>query len=635
MVYPTIQKDKTSPDRVWPRSGKVRRGVGLHPIPFQGSANFDAPQWMIFQDLAPPVLWLLLGLFLGVETEAPVGKEQHNHLGETRSLKGAELPSPQGSFQKGALIGDRYRVLETLGQGATGVVYKVRDRLGEGIRALKMARADLLKAPGSRDQFIREYRIAKDLKHSHLVSVDQVAVDPETEQAYFTMDFLEGGDLNFLLEQTIHRKGSLPIAQVLNWMGQVAEALAYLHHHRLVHQDIKPANILLTREGNAKLGDFGLAFIPRSESFKQRLSQTSIIGGTTYFMSPEQHRAIFYRRRVPITPASDVCAFGLTLYNLISGEVIVGQREPIEEFLKDPDLCQDLNRFLDRCLARKAEQRFPNGEDLLIEFRRIMALVNHPKDSSHTQNLVNKLKRQVFSDDREAGETAEFPLPGSMSIRAVWIPPGRFMMGEVKNDRGLGSKEKPHEVTISSGFWMSETPVTQAQWMAVMKLNPSFIKGKHHPVEMVSWHDARAFVQALNQWNGKSVYRLPSEAEWEYACRGGHEEVAPTQMKRNSWHKDNAHQTTHKVKGKRPNHWGLYDMLGNVWEWCQDWYGPYHPSQKQDPGGPHQGEYKVVRGGSWAYPAHYCHPANRHRFTPENKNVDIGFRLVRTDPRFS
>jgi len=533
------------------------------------------------------------------------------------------------AFKHGDLIGGLYSVIACLGVGATGIVYKVRHERTGQIMALKIPSPELLSNAITRKNFLREYQVTKSLRHPHLVQVFDVVFNEIDDQVFFTMELMEGGDLGDLLEQAVHAKKALPYDRVIRWMGQVAEALAYLHREGWVHQDIKPANIILDQLDQVKLGDFGLAFMPLGETMKARFTKTSVIGGTTYFMSPEQHRAIFYRKREPITTASDVCAFGLTLYNLLSGEVIVGQREFMEEFVKDPDLAQELNVFLDRCLARKPERRFPNGEDLLIDFRRIIAMLRTSPDAQTPEAFLKKLRKKVFSQQKEPGERRCFPLPGGSELCMVWIPPCRFRMGSHPGEEGRA--EPSFEAIISQGFWMGEAPITQAQWLAVSRANPSFFSGKNHPVEMVSFLDCQEFIEKLNQHEGRSCYRLPTEAEWEYACRAGTHTAYAGDLNKMAWYKDNSRETTHKVGTKKANAWGLYDMHGNVWEWCLDWYDEYPVQRTTDPKGAHTGSHRVIRGGSWDYGAEHCRSANRYRYSPENKNINIGLRLIRME----
>jgi len=183
---------------------------------------------------------------------------------------------------------------------------------------------------------------------------------------------------------------------------------------------------------------------------------------------------------------------------------------------------------------------------------------------------------------------------------------------------------------------MQTTEVTQGQWQAVMGNNPSYFNncGEDCPVEQVSWNDAQEFIRRLNQKESVSGYRLPTEAEWEYAERAGTNTVysfgdSDSQLSNYAWYAGNSGGKTHPVAQKNSNSWGLYDMHGNAWEWYQDWYGSYPTGSVTDPKGPSSGSYRVHRGGSWRSRARGCRSANRYFSTPDFRDDNLGFRLSR------
>ena len=242
------------------------------------------------------------------------------------------------------------------------------------------------------------------------------------------------------------------------------------------------------------------------------------------------------------------------------------------------------------------------------------------------------------------GETRAFPLPVQerkepISMEFVWISRGAFWMG---SDNG-GSDERPvHEVEISRGFWLGKYEVTQGEWEAVMGRNPSWYKGDaRRPVDSVSWYDVHEFIGRLNDAVGDSLYRLPSEAEWEYACRAGtttrwslgDEDGDDESLLGNyAWYGgNNSPAGTKVVGGKLPNGWGLYDMHGNVWEWVQDWHGEsyYNDSPRVDPPGPTSGSSRVIRGGDFGDAARLVRSASRSYLSPDNRGSGIGVRLLR------
>ena len=224
----------------------------------------------------------------------------------------------------------------------------------------------------------------------------------------------------------------------------------------------------------------------------------------------------------------------------------------------------------------------------------------------------------------------------NLGMRFVLLPSGTFVMGSPRDEEGRSDDEKQHEVIIGKPFHLQTTQVTQGQWKRIMKDNPSDFKkcGDDCPVENVPWQDAQAFISKLNEVEGGKQYRLPTEAEWEYACRAesttrfcfGDDEA---ELGEYAWYRANSKRTTHPVGQKEPNAWGLYDMHGNVWEWCQDWYGAYPEGRASDPRGRTSGESRVVRGGSWFNGAGYIRSANRGKCRPDYRDYNIGFRLAR------
>jgi len=231
-------------------------------------------------------------------------------------------------------------------------------------------------------------------------------------------------------------------------------------------------------------------------------------------------------------------------------------------------------------------------------------------------------------------------LDGSGMVR---IPAGEFQMGSAS---GEADEQPVHRVRISRDFEIGKFEVSQAQWETVMLdphakagavrttpdgatvgSNPSHFKGASLPVESVSWDDIQVFLARLNARDRDHTYRLPTEAEWEYACQDDAAELAAR-----AWYKDNSENRTQPVGGKRPNARGMYDTLGNVAEWVQDWYGRdyYAESSAADPQGPGSGSYRVFRGGSWLDPGKYCRVTARNFEFPVSRLHNVGFRVVRT-----
>lgn len=216
-----------------------------------------------------------------------------------------------------------------------------------------------------------------------------------------------------------------------------------------------------------------------------------------------------------------------------------------------------------------------------------------------------------------------------LSMKMIYVEGGTFSMGSSNGE----SYERPvHSVTLDS-YYIAETEVTQAQWYAVMRTNTSsYHIGDNYPVESVTWYEAQEFCEKLSELTGKK-YVLPTEAQWEYAARGGKKSKGYKYSGSNTindvaWYYDNSGAETHSVKQKQPNELGIYDMSGNVWEWCSDWYGSYSSSSQTNPTGPSSGSGRVLRGGSWSSSASNCRVERRNFSNPSDHGSNYGFRVV-------
>lgn len=234
------------------------------------------------------------------------------------------------------------------------------------------------------------------------------------------------------------------------------------------------------------------------------------------------------------------------------------------------------------------------------------------------QLVGDKIKFKVIANGKKSFEP-----------EMVFVEGGTFQMG---SSSGESDEQPVHSVTLSA-FNIGKYEVTQAQWKAVMGSNPSNFSGCDNcPVENVSWNDVQDFIRKLNEQTGKN-YRLPTESEWEYAAKGGKQSRGYTYSGSNdlgsvAWYSNNSGSKTHAVGGKQANELGIYDMSGNVWEWCSDWYGNYNSYSETNPTGASSGRYRVLRGGSWYYNASLCRTAYRNRYNPDSSNYHYGFRLV-------
>ena len=250
----------------------------------------------------------------------------------------------------------------------------------------------------------------------------------------------------------------------------------------------------------------------------------------------------------------------------------------------------------------------------------------------------------VSSKVSKTGAPSNLPPENPDPTHLVWIKPGSFTMGSPGVEKDRASDESPqNHVTISHGFWMSKYETTQGEYQEIMGVNPSkFVGPANRPVEFVGWEDATNYCAKLTHRErvvGRLppgfAYRLPTEAEWEYACRAGTttrfgygDDPDYAHLGDHAWYDPNSDSQTHPVGLKKPNAWGLYDMHGNVWEWCLDWYGNNPGGSATDPKGPSAGLYRMFRGGCWNGYGRSCRSAFRYIFSPVTKRNNMGFRVV-------
>jgi formylglycine-generating enzyme required for sulfatase activity len=241
-------------------------------------------------------------------------------------------------------------------------------------------------------------------------------------------------------------------------------------------------------------------------------------------------------------------------------------------------------------------------------------------------------------DGATAPEAAANRVIPKLNLELIWVAPGSFTMGSPNTEPERNKAEGPQtRVTLTKGYWLAKTETTQAQYEAVAGTNPSTFKeaGPNAPVDHVSWIDAMKFCRLLTESERAAgrlperyVYTLPTEAQWEYACRAGTTDAYAGDPSAMAWIDTNSEGTTHPVGTKRPNAWGFHDMAGNVLEWCLDWYGPYPGGSVTDPTGPERGHYRTARGGSWRVEARVGRSAARSGGSPARLDYTLGFRVA-------
>ena len=271
--------------------------------------------------------------------------------------------------------------------------------------------------------------------------------------------------------------------------------------------------------------------------------------------------------------------------------------------------------------------------------------------ASNNQGEGEDLKKTEDKSGVGDIKTETIMLPGDVPLEMIWIPSGTFMMGAHDEELACDHDESPqHKVTITSGFWIGKYELTKKQWVAIMESTPWSGKGQvskddNSPAVFVSWTDVRLFINKLNRlFEDKTSqkdkeFRLPTEAEWEYACRAGTttrfywgDDPDYMIIKDYAWWRGNVWSSkkryAHIVGQKTPNAWGLYDMSGNVWEWCADWYGVYSSLAQKDPAGPDSGSSRIMRGGCWLNNGNHLRSANRDYRGRKTRSSIIGFRIA-------
>ncbi|MBP3693597.1 MAG: SUMF1/EgtB/PvdO family nonheme iron enzyme, partial [Thermoguttaceae bacterium] len=484
------------------------------------------------------------------------------------------------------------------------------------------------------------------------------------------MKYADGGTLaDWFNAQPGHENG-LPLETLLPIFRPLAEALDLAHRNGILHRDVKPQNIMFMGK-TPVLIDFGIAARIRPEnvtSNTQSFSRTDTMAhsssGTPRYMAPEQMEGKSQNSR------TDQYALAMTLYEMLTGSLpfsggvvsIVLQKSRFDPQL--PQFAPHVNAALARALSFNAADRFSTCAEFIDALTTPLpepAPKSVPKTKASHLGVAVFLLLALFAGlifISRSGETV-VRTAGERMVKTVdgieyafrWCPPGSFLMGSPEDELGRYDNETQHSVTLTQGFWMLETEVTQAMWESVMGNNPSYFKGAQNPVEQVSWTDCDSFCKKLSSKLGVEV-SLPTEAQWEYACRAGTTTAysfgsSASDLYRYgnycdssntsgfSW-QDKAHNDGHDktapVKSYSPNAWGLYDMHGNVWEWCSDWHGSYSESPTSDPTGPNSGSNRVNRGGGWDSNAEGSRSAYRDYCVPGFRYADLGFRIVLADP---
>jgi formylglycine-generating enzyme required for sulfatase activity len=540
-----------------------------------------------------------------------------------------------------------YKLVRLLGRGGFGEVWEA-SAPGDFHVALKFIRLDTDEAGVEQ----RSLDVIRHIRHPHLLDV-QFATRV-ADCLIIAMPLCDES----LMDRLRASPRGLPPDELLVYMDELARAVDYLNepNHRasdgklvgVQHRDIKPHNIFLVG-GSVRLADFGLAKILAATSVSHTGSMSP------HYVAPEVAEGRVSQR-------SDQYALAVTYHHLRTGKLPFQGESVLQiiyaHILGEPDLSglpEHERPVVARALARRPEDRWPSCRAFV---RALVASGSAPAAGGATRlpetgPLLPIAPTTGVAWRAPAPEEPPKQITSSIGVKLVLIPAGEFLMGSPDSDGDAQDDEKPqHQVRITRPFYLGTTEVTQGQYRAITGESPSNFKGSHDlPVEEVSWNDAIAFCNKLSEREGLKPYyqlgagapsggegyRLPTEAEWEYACRAGTATRfsfgdADTSLGESAWFSDNSDFKTHPVGQKRPNAWGLFDMHGNVWEWCGDGYAAdcYQGSPAAaDPPGPSQSADRVIRGGGWNDFPQDCRAALRGWFAPGYRGSSLGFRLAR------
>jgi formylglycine-generating enzyme required for sulfatase activity/nucleoside phosphorylase/tRNA A-37 threonylcarbamoyl transferase component Bud32 len=504
------------------------------------------------------------------------------------------------ALMRGDVLAGRYELDEQIGRGGFANVWRAYDREGARAVAIKLLRGDHVDDRSLVERFCGGARRLASLRHPAVVPVLDGPLLQDDRLHFFVMPWLIGGDLRRAVkEQAIER------ATALEAVARALEGLNHVHQRGFVHRDVKPSNILLDETGQGWIADFDTV----RDDDTTRGTRTNAGMGTFVYAAPEQ-----LSDAATADARADMYGAAMTVLYVLAGKdapALVMLAEP--GYIDALDCSRGLKRALRGALAYRADERTTSCSHLIAALR----------------GSVERPEWAAAAGYDEYGRWASFRV-GDVEQLMRWIEPGSFMMGSPDDEEGRFNREGPlHRVTLTQGFWLAETPCTQALWEVVMEANPSNFNGPARPVEKVSWEDVQLFLELLEHESSGLRLRLPSEAEWEYACRAG--TTTARFAERNAvvaWCAGESGSRTDDVGRKQPNAWGLHDMLGNVWEWCADGPRDYTTTFVADPIGFHDRK-RVFRGGSWSFGPRYIRAACRNWSGLGFRSDDLGFRLAR------
>jgi formylglycine-generating enzyme required for sulfatase activity len=587
------------------------------------------------------------------------------------------------------IFAGRFALIRFLGRGGMGQVWLAHDRRLNDEVALKFLPPEVHADPSALDDLRRETARSRKLTHPGIIRIHDLH-EAANEAPFIAMEYVDGATLAALRLQRHHRCFSWDYVRPL--LNQLCAALDYAHAEHVIHRDLKPANVMLDGRGRLKLADFGIA--ANISDSVSRISGHRPGSGTLAYMSPQQltgkrpevtddiyslgatlyelltgqlpffsgdiaHQvlhetpealpprlaALGIQNDVPAPVAAMImaCLAKDAAHRPQTARAVagwLGEEIPVPEDARTDGTCvsaaEASNKQLSTAVARSSNRKVILAVTVtLVGMAVLTAAFLLLKD-----NLTG---RRPSGTKRIFGAVPVLTPPFELQIsNMVWIPPGTFLLGSPDTDPDSAKNEKPvTQVTLTHGFWMCRHEVTQGEYFALTGTNPSRSKGDtNRPVEQVTWEQARNYCRRLTDLEQRTgrlpddyVFRLPTEAEWEYACRAGTTSRYgfgddAEELDKYAWFSANGQITTHPVEQKEPNRWGLYDMHGNVWEWCQDWKGTYPGVSVTDYTGPGNGTFRVNRGGAFKDAPGSCRSASRSSFYNGDALPFLGFRVV-------